>query len=219
MRVVAAAVVVSASLCSVGLAQNRPSEPSAFESYSGLPTTLDGRTIRWKNDVHVTVTLPPIDKVGNFDDLGQLRDMASLQMAALASTLYAKELASAAGLQYLGEGDGQSSISVNVVDQLQPVSRVSQSATTHVVGIVKQDSVGQDLCSLRLTWLGRFIQFAWIEIKSSAPESDGKRCVSELIWRSFGFLGTSEIADPWVDDVLPESDKVELVKRLYAEDF
>jgi hypothetical protein len=189
------------------------SADSTFESYSQLPPELGDGTIRWKDRVVIAVSVLPIEQA-DFDHPEQLSRSAQLQFAALSSTIYAKTLADASGLRYSAAVG--TTISVNVVGQILPVERPSSSATTRTLGIVRNDGAGQAICSLRLTWAGGFIQFAWIEIKSSASKIDGERCLSELIWRSFGFPGKSKASDLWVDQTLSESEKVNLIKRLYG---
>jgi hypothetical protein len=131
------------------------------------------------------------------------------------SVKYAYQLAEAAGLKIGFTSQQPPTLSIRVVDQVAPVPSITTSSTAWTAGLTRQNKAFDRICSLVVEWMGPYIRRASIEIWANISVPDAERCVDDLVWRSFGFLGSGDPRSTWSDEALSREQKLAMVRVLY----
>jgi hypothetical protein len=182
-----------------------------FHAYTSAPG--GGPQIKWQGAISIDATMPTTRFSGAEITLTQ-RDIADDFIQGYGFQ-YAVKLTHPAGIEPHFELDrSRMTFAIKSADEVTPVS-FGESLSGKTFGVMRVSDDNRPLCSLIVEWRGAFIRTAAINVRVSASRSEVVRCINELVWRSFGFLGDMGEPTTWLDQTLTEDQKIKLLKRLY----
>jgi hypothetical protein len=186
-----------------------------YDSFTITPATPAGQAPRWQKEIVFYLHLLSDDR--NSGDLLQdlLDDGRNDDVLFDSFFFYVRQLASNTSLDNRPTIDGnRAGLLIIEVENVEIPRRVD--SRNQAAAFLRKGPNGERLCSLSVQWRDRAIQKAIIYVAGNVETAVAKRCVSEFIWRSFGFLGGSTSPTSWLDEALSEQQKVDFLKRLYA---
>ena len=205
--------LVLVSLAATTAANGDSQADSLLNAYSAVPNFPNQYRIEWRSDIAIDASLP--DYTAN--DIWKLptdREMFDELIKDYAFS-YALSLAKAVNLSSrLVVDRTRANFFIKSTDNI--VGEVYENSPSgHLQRIIRTSSNGRNVCSLALEWRERGIRAATIEISVAADERYTRRCIFELVWRAFGFLGGDGGTGDWLDKSLTEQEKISLLKRRY----